>query len=284
MVVGSKRTGFFGRNIDCMMRRARVGFAVMSMLVGVGHTADTESKPVATLEIQLNGYAVWGRYVFSDGRTRRTGWMKASEGKDSYQIQGLAAGLPSRFKAIFYAPGCALQTLDLTIADAQSARYSFRCDPVSQTEIVGVVERLDRLYQHKVTIEAKYVAQWAGDFFGYEDGTSTDIPLGTVATLDEASRFRLAVPDFNNDGIVRVQKLAGEIRLWARDRVSGELVARLRVVPGTRWPRAPGLGGIPIGELGGSPFVFAACAANPPGVHDKFGFATRPEPADACGS
>ncbi len=222
----------------------------------------------------------WGRYVISDGSVRRTGWLTTGDDHETYAISAIRLGSSSRVRAILYASGCSVQTANLPIREAKTYHYIFHCEPVPQTELRGTVSRIDRLYGRQVTVEAKYVVPWASAFFGYDDGTTTEIPLGNSTTLDQKSAFVLPVPDLSMDRSVKQRDDTPEIRVWLRDKSSGRIVGQLRPASAKRSSRFGGLGAasLPLAPLE----VFTPCAANPPGAHDQFGFGIRPASDDAC--
>jgi hypothetical protein len=159
-------------------------------------------------------------------------------GLSSYRI---GTGRAGRIRAVMHAPGCAPRTIDFALPAL--AAYSFECRRGGQVWIEGTIARMDRLYGREVEVHAKHIARWAG--------MAVAIPVGETAAVAADGRFRLAVPDLPLDSL----------QIWARDRASGELVARLDRV---------------------GPAVWVPCAVNPP-RHDDEGFALRPGREDACG-
>ena len=278
----------FDSEYDWPVTLARVVFVWTSfLLLGVlchGQQAATEKRADrATLEIRFGDHAgFWGRYAAIEGPSKSAGWITSQNGKESFRIEGIAASATTRLKGIFYAPGCALQTLDLPIADVRLYRYSFPCESIPQVEILGVAANSLFVNSPNVTIEAKYVAHWAAAFFGFDDGSTTEIPLGTVATPYEPGRFRLSIPDLTKDSLAGSTNHAGEIRVWARDTSNGRVVAQLRLLSGDPWIQPTRLGGIPIERLGSSPFEFATCYANGSTPRDEFGFGIRALSENAC--
>jgi hypothetical protein len=208
-------------------------------------------------------------------RTARTpGWIVSESGEESYEVTGIRVGALSRFRGILYSPGCALQLVDILITEIRNYSYVFPCEPVKQIEIQGIVIHPERLSESRMTIDAKYVATWAENFFGYDDGTDTEIPLGSVATLDEQNRFRLSVPNLGKDK-------GGEIRIWLRDEDNGRIRDQLRVSLQSPESQRTRLGGIPMTALNSTPVLFKVCSANSPSEHDKYGFALRDDD-DIC--
>jgi hypothetical protein len=270
---------------------APVWAALVALAIPIFSQTGKQNKPTATIHIELLGHTAgfFGRYVLESSSTKssinkRTGWISPAEGAQSVEIAQVPAGRPAHLKAILYAPGCQIKTLDLAVTESRAYEYSFQCKALPEIEITGRLIRLDRLYGYKVRIEAKYVADWAPAFFKYRDGTVTAIPLGGAAFLDSENSFRLPVPDFSKDEIVGSRDRAGELEIWARDQASGRLIAQLRLLPTNRAAKPTRLGGIPVGTNDVSDLEFSPCAANPPEARDRFGFAMRPDAEDACDS
>ncbi len=193
-----------------------------------------------SFEIRLSGKvrseSVLVAYVL--GADRPLSWVQPRAGVSSYAVGTNRAG---RIRAVIYAPGCAVQTLDVALP--ASSAYSFECRPVGQVRIEGTIRRMDRLYGREVEVQAKYIARWAGMAVG--------IPVGDTARVAADGQFRVAAPDLPRDSL----------QIWARDRTSGEAIARLD-------------------RVGQEEYV--PCAVNAP-RHDAEGFALRPAPIDACG-
>ena len=127
------------------------------------------------------------------------------------------------------------------------------------------------------------MAVWVPDFFGYDDGTTTEIPLGGGGTIDAQNRFRLAITDLSRDRLANSPNHSGEIRIFVRDQKSGQIIDQWRSVPQDAGVPVQKFGGIPVGLLhrtdGGA---FSFCAVRSVSAHDEFGFAIRREAESDC--
>jgi hypothetical protein len=207
-------------------------------------------------------------------------WIRPRPGVSSYAISTMIESRPATgIKAIFYAPGCAIQTLDIPLSESDHPRYSFVCQPVKNISIEGTVTRLDRLYGLDVQLEAKYIVRGARKFLGLDLGIDTSIPVGKVVDLPSDGHFRLEVPDLSQDPLAGAPEFLGEVQIWAKDKASGAIVAKLipREPEDVKAPRE----GLRVQHEYVSEIVFAPCTAIPP-RRDSFGFAMRPAPYDAC--
>ena len=209
------------------------------------------------------------------------GWVRSRPGVSSYAISTTRQGHPStRIRAILYAPGCALRTLDLPVSGSNQQPYSFVCEPLSSVFITGALNRSDRLYGREVKLQAKYVARWAQSFLELGKDIVTSIPVGAAAYLSPDGHFRLSVPDLSQDPLAGAPDHPGDVQIWAREKASGDIVAQL--IPSGPEVSKARMGGLKILSEYPADTVFTPCAVNPPQAHDARGFALRPDIYDAC--
>lgn len=206
------------------------------------------------------------------------GWVQPPSGVSSFVI---SPGNPvPRIRAILYAPGCAIQTVDLPLSGWHNQPYAFTCRPLRSVVIEGALSRIDRLYGREVRLEAQYVAGWAQSFLRLPGGIVTTIPVGDAADVAADGRFRLSVPDLSQDPLAGAADHPGELRILAKDKAGRELVAQL--IPTGPHANATRMGGLKIQVAYPAETAFVPCVANPPQGHDAEGFALRSGPADAC--
>jgi hypothetical protein len=263
-----------------------VAWLLIALVLAVGDCSGqiprVQAGPSHHVEIKLSremtSDTVFIRYVLD--RDNFGGWVQPRPGVSSYFISTTHEGRPAtRIRALLYAPGCAIQTLDLPVLGVNQ-QYDFICQPLPSVWIAGALTRSDRLYRHEVKLQAKYVARWAQPFFGFGSGIVTSIPVGSGAYPSADGRFRLSVPDLSQDPLAGASDHPGELQIWARDKTSDDIVAQLT-------PAAPQvikvrMGGLKIQKEYLSEIAFAPCAVSPPQLHDKMGFALRPDAGDSC--
>jgi len=237
------------------------------------HSVEIKVPPEVASERLFVRYALTGQ--------RFGGWVEPSPGLSSYFIDTMIRNrTATRIRAILYAPGCAIQTLDLAL-DGSSAQYSFVCHELKTISIGGSV---DRFFQRPVKLEARYLARWAQRFLGLDDDLITAIPVGDVAELSADGRFRLVLPDLSQDPLAGAPDHAGEVRIYAKDKKSEALVAQL--IPTGLPLITTRMGGLraqsayPADPLFTT--VFEPCAATPPPVRTREGFLIRSEATNAC--
>jgi hypothetical protein len=235
---------------------------------------------------------VWGRYVFRDARTVRSGWITPRNGQESFEISGLPTDTAGHLRTIVYVPGCAIQTYDIPVEKPGRYSKNFECQAVPRLEITGqippyrspinTVPILSFKYDHPIQIEAKFVASWAAAFFRLNDGTSTQIPIGNAATLDERGIFHMLVPDLR--AVVGGGPLGSEeaIRFLVRDQVTGQIVDQLRISsPGFQTAHFADL---PLDLLRpeGVRLMFLTANQAQDCGHDQYGFAHRMLDNNVC--
>ena len=146
--------------------------------------------------------------------------------------------------------------------------------------IDGALTHTNRLYGREVKLETRYVARWAQRFLELGAGIVTAIPVGDVAYVSPAGRFRLSVPDFSQDPLAGAPDQPGELQIWARDKINQEIVAQL--IPAGNHVMKTRMGGLKILSEYPAETDFVPCAVNPPQLRGPFGFAIRPDADDAC--
>jgi len=123
---------------------------------------------------EVTSEGIFVRYRLSEDELG--GWILPRPGVSSYIISTIHEGLPAtRIKAILYAPGCAIQTLDLPVSGSDNQRYLFVCRPLSSVWINGALTRTDWLFGREVKLQVKYVARWAQSFLGLDEDLLTTV-------------------------------------------------------------------------------------------------------------
>ena len=242
-------------------------------ILGSGQTsAIRESSRVEiTVPASVASERLFVRYVL--GGQDLGGAVYGPPNVSSFGISTVADGHPAdRMKAILYAPGCEIQTLDLKLTGS-NIRYSFICQRVVNLEIHGILARPDRLWRHKVKLQTKYIPRWAGSFLGLGDTLITSIPVGDTTEISADGRFHLLLPDFSQS-----PGRTGEFRIVATDETNEAVVAML-VPPKSVRTR---MGGLVVRKDYPGELIFTPCAASSARVHDHEGFAIRPDISDSC--
>jgi hypothetical protein len=210
------------------------------------------------------------------------GWVDPRSGVSSYVIGTMLGGRPATgIKAILYAPGCAIRTLDLRLSGSDNPQYSFVCHPIPSISIAGTLVKDERLLKSSVQLQAKYAARWAHSFLGLSDVILTTIPIGDASNVTADGRFRIVIPDLSQDPLAAAPDHPGEIQIWAKDQTAESILAQLTVkVPQSLKTR---MGGLKVRNEYPAEIVFAPCGVDGSSYfHDRMGFAIREEPNNFC--
>ncbi len=191
------------------------------------------------------------------------GWVQPHAGVSSYIIGTTREGQSAtRIKAVLYAPGCEIQTLDLPLSNSDNPEYSFVCRPLGSVWITGKLTQTQRLSGREVNVQARYIARWAQLFLGLPLGIPLAIPVGDVASLSADNTFRISVPDLSRDPVAGAPDHSGEFQIRAKDKSNGDDVAQL--IPVGSPTVKTRMGGLNIQREYPKETVFAPCALSRP--------------------
>lgn len=253
-----------------MHRRTAAFFSSLALVA----SSCAGQNPFHSVEIQLPPSVVsetfFARYVLTGQDFG--GWVQPRAGVSSYIVDtGHAIGI----KAILYAPGCAIQTVDLALSEAANRHYSFVCQPLGSTPIAGALLYPARFYQPGTKLQAKYIARWAQRFLTLDDTIVTSIPVGDAASLTPDGHFELNIPDFSQDALAGSADHPGEIQIWAKDKSNEVILAQL-IAAGPRRLKTR-MGGLRVQSAYPAETIFTLCGTTSFSLtaRDKFGFATR---------
>ncbi len=195
------------------------------------------------------------------------GWVRSRAGVSSYAIDTSPGAIPATgLKAVIYAPGCAIQTVDLRLSGPKNEEYAFLCKPLATVRIEGRLIEARSLRENGALIQARYIARWAHGFLGLTDDSVLVIPLSETESLSADGHFEISVPDLFHDQLAG--SADGDLQFWVKDKTGGNLLAQLIANGATR------LGGLKIPREYPSELVFAACGVNRTPIHEN-GFARR---------
>ena len=220
----------------------------------------------------VNSESVFIRYILAGEELG--GWVQARPGVSSYIVSTTRQGQSAtRIKAVLYAAGCAIETLDLPLSNSNNPRYSFICQPLATVSITGKLTQTERLAGREVRMPAKYIARWAQSFLGLPAGIPLTIPVGDVAYLSAENSFRISVPDLSRDALAARPDHSGELQIWVKDKATGDDIAQL--TPRGSPAFKTGMGGLRIQKEYPPDTVFAPCARSTNVLLDREGFSIR---------
>ena len=120
------------------------------------------SAQPASVEVRVptgvRSEAMFIRYILDDDFG---GWVEPRPGVSAYFLT-IRPGAPSpRFRALLYAPGCAIQTADLPVLSEAVPVYSFVCRPLRKIQLTATLNSSKWVPAHQIDLEVKYFAHWA---------------------------------------------------------------------------------------------------------------------------
>ena len=150
------------------------------------------------------------------------GWIQPRAGVSSYRISTTVGGHAARgIKGLVYAPGCAIATFDVRLSNAEREREAFICRPLADIRIEGRLILPDAFHGRTVKLQARFLARGAWTALGLDQSTVPVIQVGEDGGISLDGRFQIAVPEPSSTEEQR------ELQIWARDTISGDLVALL---------------------------------------------------------
>jgi hypothetical protein len=195
------------------------------------------------------------------------GGVRSQAGVSSYAIDTSIGAIPATgLKAVIYAPGCAIQTVDLRLSGPKDEEYAFLCKPLTSVRIEGRLIEARSLRENGAVIQARYIARWAHSFLGLTDDSVLVIPVGETESLSADGHFEISLPDLFHDQLAG--SADGDLQFWARDKTGENLLAQLIAKGATR------LGSLKIQRQYPSELVFVACGPYRTRIYDN-GFARR---------
>lgn len=217
------------------------------------------------------------RYAISGDDLGR--WVKTKPGINSYRV-GIADSPNASLRAIFYAPGCAIETVDSSL---QRGSATFTCSPLKTLPLRGQLRITEWLAHRNIRVQAKYVAQWAPGFLGIAKEAPLTIKLPDRVPVEPDGHFQITVPDLASDPHAGVASGMGELQLWAVDAVHGSPIAHL--LPLNNAKTDDRTGSIRVLSSYPNEILFDVCSVGPEETHliHRDGFVVRGEdPRERC--
>jgi hypothetical protein len=210
------------------------------------------------------------------------GWINTKPGVSSYHVN-IEGRRTSSIRAIFYAPGCAIEMVDIALQSTVNRQHSFACEPLATEQVDGKVQTTGWLDGRNVRIEAKYVARWAPGFLGIAKEVPLTIPLAQRAPIAADGRFQIAVPNFLRDAHSGAANGTGELQIWAVDADRGAEIAHL--IPLGNANSGDRTGSLKLSAAYPNGLLFDVCSVGrqPARLIRREGFVIRDsDPAETC--
>ena len=244
----------------------------MTVAAGVGLAQTGHSYLEIKIPDNVPSENVFIRYVFSGDDLG--GWVDARPGVPSYRIStnGRRGGT---IRAVLYAPGCAIETLDLALRAAANPTHTFDCKPIGTVSLRGRLTRTDWMDGRDLRLQARYVARWAPSFLGLKLLVPMIVPLNGRVAADADGRFDMTLPDFAQDPQSGSSDHTGEVQIWAVDPLHGTEIAHL--IPVGKSNSGNRTGSLRIEPAYPTEVVFDPCSIGRPpmGLIKRDGFVVR---------
>jgi hypothetical protein len=143
-------------------------------------------------------------------------------------------GTPAEsLKAILYAPGCQIVTIDVPNLAESSHQSDFKCRPLPTIAFRGKIESREQIADPRAVVNVQYVAFWSHHFFGIADGIVSTFEIATVP-LEPGSIFHVVLPDFSKDAVTTsylatLPEPNAELRFMVRDAKTWNIIGKLVV-------------------------------------------------------
>jgi len=157
----------------------------------------------------------------------RRDFLRAEPEVNVYQIgTSVNHQVSDSLKIILYAPGCQIVTISVRPLSGSENAADVTCEDLPPITFNGKVDLPEALRRRPYEVEIAYMAYWAHDFFGIQDGVVATFHLARV-TPDESGAFHVSLPNFAKDAATESFRRDAGIRFIARERDTGNLVSLL---------------------------------------------------------
>ena len=138
---------------------------------------------------------------------------------------GVEGKTAKSFKAIIFAPGCQFATIQSDNLAASTRQAPFDCQKLTTTPLHGKAD-VSRFVGKDLQVEALYVCNWAGPFFGVPGLAISPFSLGK-AKMETDGTFAFELPDFSADPLWANLAHTASLMFFLVDASNGEHLARL---------------------------------------------------------
>jgi hypothetical protein len=129
------------------------------------------------------------------------------------------------FRAIIFAPGCQFATVQSDDLTAGTRQAPFDCQKLTTTPLHGKAD-VSRFGGKDLQVEALYVCNWAGPFFGVPGLAISPFSIGK-AKMETDGSFAFELPDFSADPLWTNLAHTASLMFFLVDASNGEHLARL---------------------------------------------------------
>ncbi len=137
-------------------------------------------------------------------------------------VEGKAA---KSFRAIVFSPGCQFAVINADDLSTSNRQAQFQCQKLTDTSLHGKVDT-SQFSGRDLQVEAMYVCNWAGQFFGVRGLSISPFTAGK-AKVDKDGAFAMDLPDFSTDPLWNNLSHKATLMFVLVDAANGQQLAAL---------------------------------------------------------
>jgi len=209
------------------MRTYRL-FFVLSLAFSVCLVAQTSNQDIFTISVAAPTSAkdIQVRYFLGGDPAVQQSSSIAKPDENRIVIKtGVEGKTAKSFRAIIFAPGCQFATIQSDNLAAGTRQAPFDCQKLTTTPLHGKVD-VSRFGGKDLQVEALYVCNWAGPFFGVPGLAISPFSIGK-AKMETDGAFAFELPDFSADPLWANLAHTASLMFFLVDASNGEHLARL---------------------------------------------------------
>jgi hypothetical protein len=206
-------------------------FILMGVPLLFGEAGRGQQEEPAPFEIRLppeiRSEQVQVRYFLTGPFGGQGSFLTAEPERNVYLIgTSVNHQAAKTLKVILYAPGCQIVTIVVPSLSESEKGADVSCEDLPPMTFNGRVELPETFRSRHYEVEITYMAYWAHEFFGIEDGAVTTFHLGRV-TPDEGGAFQVLLPNFTRDAVTESFHRNAGLQFIAREHDTGNIVSFL---------------------------------------------------------
>jgi hypothetical protein len=209
------------------MRANQLPFALF-LVFSICLVAQTSDQDIFTISVASPTSAkdIQVRYFLSGDPAVQQSSSIAKPDENRIVVKtGVEGKTAKSFRAIVFAPGCQFATIQSDNLDATERQAAFYCQKLTTTSLHGKAD-LSRFGGKDLQVEALYVCNWAGPFFGVPGLAISPFSLGK-AKMETDGTFAFELPDFSTDPLWANLAHNASLMFFLVDVSNGEHLARL---------------------------------------------------------
>jgi len=209
------------------MRTNRLLFALF-LAFSVCLVAQTSNQDIFTISVAAPTSAkdIQVRYFLGGDPAVQQSSSIAKPDENRIVVKTVVEGKTAKsFRAIIFAPGCQFATIQSDNLATSTRQAPFDCQKLTTTPLHGKAD-VARFAGKDLQVEALYVCNWAGPFFGVPGLAISPFSIGK-AKMETDGTFAFELPDFSADPLWANLAHTASLMFFLVDASNGEHLARL---------------------------------------------------------